>query len=323
MSSFTITTPEATVNLRPSSVRQGEMAKGTATYSVTNRTGATVRTGLRVRTGSGTEPGWFTVRDGEERDIAPGATTSFSVDLAVPGGSAKHSFNVVVVKLSDPDNDFEQGSTVAFDAPALILGGRENKFPYWIVAVAAGLLLLVGGAITVFVMMSGDNGDADGPTLPAQPAQPVGDVPFHSLVQESRIIAPDEFASFGIAEIKAAPSGSYCAEAVAAVTTQTKPGLTTGTVADIRRCTAVPLSIEFASAVGSVVVEFYGSVQEYPLTAFDASGAQVAAATQNGVLIYNQAPPAEISVSSNSANIKRIVFGRDTHGTLIHAIRFK
>jgi len=319
MSSFTITTPEAKVKLNPSSVRHGETSKGTATYSVTNRTGATVRAALRVKPGSQTEQAWFTVRDGEDRDIAPGATASFSIDLAVPGGSGNRSFNAVVVNLADPDNDFEQGSIIAFDAPALIPVGPGRKFPYWIAAVAAGLVLLVGGAITIFVIVSGD--DENGPT-PPQP-QAAGDVPFHSLVEESRVISPGEFASFGIAEIRAAPSGSYCAEAVAAITTQTKAGLTTGTVADVRRCTAVPLSIVFANAVESVVVEFYGSVQEYPLTAYDASGAQVAAATQNGVLIYDQAPPAEISVLSSARNIKRIVFGRDTHGTLIHAIRFK
>lgn len=154
MSSFTITTPDTSVNLRPSSVKGGEKAMGTATYSVTNRTGATIRTGLRVKPGEGADPGWFTVRGGDERDIAPGATESFSIDLAVPGGSANHSFNVVAVNLADPDNDFETGSAVAFDAPAIM--GPDNGLRWWMIAAPIALLLVVGGVIGAFLWINGD-----------------------------------------------------------------------------------------------------------------------------------------------------------------------
>jgi len=330
MSSFTITTPETSVNLRPSSVKPGETAQGTATYSVTNKTGATTRARVRVEPGDGADQSWFTVRDGDERDIAPGATVSYSIDLAVPGGSANHSFHAVVVNLGDPDNDFEAGSTIAFDAPAVVQGESGGKFPWWIIAVVVGLIILVGGGVAVYFFVIKDDGEVPpieepvgggGVTPPEE--QPGGNVPFHSLVHEDRIIAPDEFASYGIAEIRSAPSASYCPEAVAAITTRNKVGLTTGTQGNLRRCTAVPLSIEFANPVRSVTVEFYGSVEAYPLTAFDASGAEVASATKNGVLIYNDAPPAQVNVTSSAANIKRIVFGRDAHGTLIHAIRFE
>jgi hypothetical protein len=154
MSSFNITTPEASVNLRPSSVKRGVTAKGTATYSVTNRTGATVQTGLRIKPGEGTEESWFRVRDGDERDIAPGATESFSIDLAVPGGSAKHSFQVVAVNLADPDNDYEPGSAVAFDAPAVEPNG--NGLKWWMIAAPVALLLVVGGVIAFFVFNGQD-----------------------------------------------------------------------------------------------------------------------------------------------------------------------
>jgi len=153
MSSFNITTPETSVNLRPSSVKRGETAKGTATYSLTNRTGATVRAGLRIKPGDGAEQSWFTVRDGDERDIAPGATESLSIDLAVPGGAANHSFHVVVVNLADPDNDYESGSAIAFDAPAVEANGGGVK--WWMIAGPIALVLVVGGAIAWFLI----NGD--------------------------------------------------------------------------------------------------------------------------------------------------------------------
>lgn len=145
MSSFTITTPEASLNLRPSSVKKGETAKGTATYSVTNRTGETKRARVSIDPGDGAEQSWFTVRDGDERDIAPGATESFSIDLAVPPGSPNHSFEVVVVNLEDSDNDFARGSTVAFNAPALTENGPWLK--WWMIAAPIALVLIVGGVI--------------------------------------------------------------------------------------------------------------------------------------------------------------------------------
>src|ERR1043165_6835574 len=85
MSSFTITTPSATVILSPSSVKAKQTAKGTATYSVTNKTGSTIRTGLRLQLGDGVDPGSLTVRGGEERDIGPGKTEDFAIDISVTG----------------------------------------------------------------------------------------------------------------------------------------------------------------------------------------------------------------------------------------------
>lgn len=171
MSSFTITTPEAAVNLRPSSVKPGETAKGTVTYGVTNKTGVTIRTGLRIKPGEGAQEAWFTVRGGDERDIAPGATESFAVDLSVPGVSApggrggsgsggrggsgaseagtpaKYSFAAVAVNLRDPDNDFESGSAIAFVAPALEQDDGGIKIKWWMIAAPVALLLVVGGAL--------------------------------------------------------------------------------------------------------------------------------------------------------------------------------
>ncbi|HEX7079409.1 MAG TPA: hypothetical protein VF329_00140 [Gammaproteobacteria bacterium] len=169
MSSFTITTPEASVTLRPSSVKPGETAKGTVTYGVTNKTGATIRTGLRIKPSEGAQQAWFTVRGGDERDIAPGATESFSVDLSVPGvpapgeggspgsgdgGSgtseavspAGYRFAAVAVNLRDPDNDFETGSPIAFRAPALE-PKPDPKIKWWMIAAPIALLLVVGGAL--------------------------------------------------------------------------------------------------------------------------------------------------------------------------------
>lgn len=160
MSSYSITTPETTLGLRPTMVRNGETAKGSATYSVTNKTGTTLHTRLHIAPGESANPSWFTVRDGDERDIGPGATESFSVDVAVPGGAGSQTFSAVAVNLADPDNDFEEGSVVAFESPAL-KADSGGKFPWWIVAVAGGLILLVGGAVAVFLVIGQGGAAAD------------------------------------------------------------------------------------------------------------------------------------------------------------------
>ncbi len=153
MSSFTITTPAAEITLSPSKVKRKETAKGTVTYTVTNTSGVTVRTALRVKPGAGADPGWFTVRGGEEREIRPGATEDFAVDISVPGQRVEGesdddrprlSFHAVAVNLNDPDNDTEAGSMVAFRAPILDTG---RGIKWWMIAAPAALVILVVAAI--------------------------------------------------------------------------------------------------------------------------------------------------------------------------------
>lgn len=162
MSSFTITTPETSVNLRPSSVKPGGKAKGTATYTVMNTSGSTRKVKLSIEPGPGADRSWFTVRDGESRELAPGATTTFSVDLEVPGGSANHSFKGIAVNERDTDNDFEVGSTIAFDAPAI---GKNGGVKWWMIAAPIALLLVVGGVIALFINGEEPEPEPEGVTL--------------------------------------------------------------------------------------------------------------------------------------------------------------
>jgi hypothetical protein len=169
MSSFTITTPSATVNLSPSSVKGRETAKGTVTYSVTNKTGATVRTALRVKPSSGAEPSWFTVRGGEERDVGPGKTEDFAIELSVPGTAAKPeipaeqrpqlSFHAAAVNLKNPDNDAESGSAVAFQAP--VLTASDFKLKWWMIAAPVALILVVVGAFFGLQELFKDRGEVE------------------------------------------------------------------------------------------------------------------------------------------------------------------
>jgi len=157
MSNFTITTPETNVHLRPSSVQKGATAAGNVTYSVTNTSGSTRRTRLRIDAGDGVHPDWVSVRDGDERDISPGATETFSVDINAPGSEEPKnlSFSAVAVNLEDPDNDFETGPAVGFSMPAITTG---KPVAWWKIAVPIAAVLLIVGGVTTY-LLTRDSGE--------------------------------------------------------------------------------------------------------------------------------------------------------------------
>lgn len=163
MSSFTITAPETEVVLRPTGVRRDEFASGTATYVVTNRSGQTVRTGLNfqavTRTATGAEiedrdidVKWLSVRGEPDRDIGPGMSETFTVEVRFPGSSARyvtseeqrkeHAFRAIAVNRKHGDNDCEVGSAIKFFEPVLVKS--EVNWRIWAIA-AAALVLVVGG----------------------------------------------------------------------------------------------------------------------------------------------------------------------------------
>jgi hypothetical protein len=131
---------------------------GMLTLDVRNATDRR-RTGrIRVEPGSGAKPEWFSI-DGApstnpreiEQDFAAKGEQSVRVNLAVPAGEPAKSliFNALATAEDDPDNDFVKSPNVAFDiAPWKEAKKIEPKhFPWWIVAVAAALVLVVGGGL--------------------------------------------------------------------------------------------------------------------------------------------------------------------------------
>jgi hypothetical protein len=153
MSSFSITTPDTEITLRPTAVKVGESATGTTTYTVTNRSGQTIRTRLNLEavTTDGTSAKWFAVKGEAERDIGPAQSETFTVEVSVPGASAravpeeqrkKHTFRAIAVNLKDGDNDYERGSVVAFREPVLV---EKKPLPWKWVAAAAALVVVTAG----------------------------------------------------------------------------------------------------------------------------------------------------------------------------------
>lgn len=118
---------------------------------------------IRVEPTKGADPAWLGLAGAGgtspaelELDFDYGGTHDVEV-LVLPGDAARagsYGFRLKVIAEIDPDVDVAQGPEVAFavpEAPAAPAAPR-GRFPWWAVAVAAAMVLLVGGALYWFVV---------------------------------------------------------------------------------------------------------------------------------------------------------------------------
>ncbi|HEU5065264.1 MAG TPA: hypothetical protein VFT86_05185 [Gaiellaceae bacterium] len=144
-SSFTVTSAGDKVRLDSAGAAR-------AAFTVTNTSGQTLKGRLLTRPADPAKPEWFSIAGESVRDFASNAAEQVVVQLAVPPGSTpgSYSFRLDAVSQADPDEDFTEGPWVAFEvAPP----PAKKPFPWWIVAVAAGIVLLIVIGIVVFLLV--------------------------------------------------------------------------------------------------------------------------------------------------------------------------
>ena len=123
-------------------------------FTVSNASGRPINARGRISVADAAQKAWFKLLDAPERKLKVDETTQYKVKISVPptaaAGSYKLQFDVVEV---DNEESFTEGSPVGFQvkgaAPVPV-----KKFPWWIV-IAAGVLVLVGGGIGIWALMSG------------------------------------------------------------------------------------------------------------------------------------------------------------------------
>jgi hypothetical protein len=93
------------------------------------------------------------------------------VKLSVPPGTpeGQHAFHLLVANVANPDEQFAIGPSVAFQVqrPAPM---AQKKFPWWIVALAAGVLLITAGAITAGKLLRNDEEPSSEPVMTESPS---------------------------------------------------------------------------------------------------------------------------------------------------------
>jgi hypothetical protein len=144
---FFLTTPTTTITVGTN--RHADFA-----VTVTNVTGRPVRARLRLVPNAPAVVEWFSIAGDAERDYGLGATQSYTVLVDVPGSVPAGTYSVRCDAVTtDPEEHVTQGPTVALTLNAAPV---KKPFPWWIIVVAAAVLL-VGTVAGVAIARTGDN----------------------------------------------------------------------------------------------------------------------------------------------------------------------
>jgi len=149
-----------TVSAVTNSVILGADRRGEAAFSVSNVSGRALRGRSRLMFDQGESDttadlsGWLTVVPPEERDFEIAETEQYRVQIAPPGNApaGSYRFRLDMVDVEDPEENYSPGPTVIFQVPEP--EEEPRKFPWWIVAVVAGVVIVSG--IVVFLVLRSD-----------------------------------------------------------------------------------------------------------------------------------------------------------------------
>jgi hypothetical protein len=134
---------------------QGEIA-----FTVSNALRTPVRARATVMAAGQAKSEWTSIVGEAERDFATDGTQQFIVRLQAPPGTppGRYTFHLLVSNVANPDEQYADGPTVSFTvlAPAIV----PKKFPWWIVALVGGVLIIGGGVAAILAGRGGpDLGD--------------------------------------------------------------------------------------------------------------------------------------------------------------------
>ena len=136
---FAITTTVTSTKLPTS--RTGQLL-----FTVTNTSGRqlTVR-GLVVTPQGAAQKAYFVIDGPPERPCAPNTSLDYKINISVPAEAAAGTVIVRfdAIGVENPDVYASQGPSVVVDVPPVAL--PKKPFPWWIVAVGAAAVLLIGG----------------------------------------------------------------------------------------------------------------------------------------------------------------------------------
>jgi hypothetical protein len=145
---FDITASTSTVQLDASG--QGEVS-----FTVSNALRQPVRVRAVVESSGGARPEWMSFSEGLERNLSPDGTAVFLVRLSVPKGTppGTYGFSLVVASVANPDEHYARGPGVAFTVPEA--EPEKKAFPWWLVALGVGVVLIVGGVVALLIQRGG------------------------------------------------------------------------------------------------------------------------------------------------------------------------
>ena len=139
----TTTTPELGVD------RTGEVS-----FTVTNQSSGRIRGRAEIKPEDPAQASWLQITDTAERDFEPDGVQVFVVRIKVPtgapGGTCKFQLNMRATLKGAGEEQSVAGPSVSVSVPASVTP-KPKPFPWWIVAVAAGVVLVIGGGVAWWI----------------------------------------------------------------------------------------------------------------------------------------------------------------------------
>jgi len=168
--SFTVTAAGQKVNLDATGSAQ-------APFTVTNTSVQTLRGRLLTKPNAPAKPEWLSVVGESIRDFGPNAAEQVVVQLDVPPATApgSYAFRLDAVSEVDPDEDFTEGPSVAFEV-APPPPKPKKKFPWWILIVVGAVVLLIIIGVVVWLLTKKDS----------KPSTPTVAIPSVVRMQQSQ-----------------------------------------------------------------------------------------------------------------------------------------
>ncbi|MBZ4419333.1 hypothetical protein [Myxococcus sp. RHSTA-1-4] len=148
------------------SIRLNAAGQGEVAYTVSNALRAPVRARASVVPGPGAKAEWFSIGGDAERDFAPDGTQQLTVQVRVPPGTppGRLTFHLLVVDVTTPDENYAEGPSTGFEVVAAPL--PKKPFPWLLVALAAGVVLILGTVIGIIATRDGEEAPKVGEPCP-------------------------------------------------------------------------------------------------------------------------------------------------------------
>ncbi len=127
---------------------------GEVTLTVTNVSGRPIRGQVWLNALGETHKDWLTVIGETEKDFGVDETHSFTVQIQVPSGTVEGTYTLrpVVASFQRPNDEFDEGQMIAFQVPK---APAPEGFKWWPLIAVAAAILLVGGGVTLWLILSG------------------------------------------------------------------------------------------------------------------------------------------------------------------------
>ncbi len=142
-SSFAITTATNSIQL-------GNNRRTEAIFTVFNASGRPVRGRARVIAENPLAQAWLSLSKEAEQDFQIAGAQQYPVTIVLPpeAPAGQYTFRLDMIGIANPDEDYTQGPTITFEAPAPI---KSKTFPWWIPAIAV-LVLVAAGTLAYFLL---------------------------------------------------------------------------------------------------------------------------------------------------------------------------